>query len=397
MDSLITKHRQLLANLNVSFRRPFIDQVHWTERMVGIKGARGVGKTTLCLQYISENYGISPECLYVSMDNVYYPFSSLLELAEEFWQRGGKHLFIDEIHKYPNWIPELKNIYDSYPDLRVVFTGSSVLQLDNSVADLSRRVVLQNMQGLSFREFIENETGKKLDKYSLSEILKSHESIAYEIVSQIKPFKYFEEYLRIGYYPYYLQNKETYSIKLSQMINQIIETDLPHLSRIELEQINKLKRLLFILSESVPFKPNLTKIGKLMQLSRQTVSNYIHLLAKAGLLWLLYSDRHQLNTLSKPEKLFLQHPNYYYALSYTDLKIGSIRETFFVNQLSESNRVETSEIGDFKVNGKYLFEIGGKSKGFKQIAKQENSFLATDDTEIGIGNKIPLWLFGFLY
>jgi len=397
MESLISKHRQLLANLQVSFRRPFIDRIHWKERMIGIKGARGVGKTTLCLQYIAEKYGISNECLYVSMDNVSFPFATLIELAEKFYQQGGKHLFIDEIHKYPNWIAELKNIYDSYPTLQVIFTGSSVLQIDNSIADLSRRVIIQTMQGFSFREFLEIETSEKFPKFALSEILKSHENIAFEIISKIKPLKYFDEYLRIGYYPYYLQNKETYSIKLSQMINQVIETDLPLLTRIEPEQINKLKRLLYLLSESVPFKPNLTKIGELLQVTRQTVSNYIHLLSKAGLLKLLYTEQHKLSSLAKPEKLFLQHPNYYYALSYKNLKIGSIRETFFVNQLSESNIVETSEMGDFMINDEYLFEIGGKSKGYKQIANKENSFLAVDDIEIGIGNKIPLWLFGFLY
>jgi len=397
MESLITNHRQALANLQISFRRPFIDQIHWEERMIGVKGARGVGKTTLCLQYIAEKYGISNECLYVSMDNVFYPFATLIELAEKFWQRGGKHLFIDEIHKYPNWITELKNIYDSFPSLQVVFTGSSVLHIDNSIADLSRRVIIQTLHGLSFREFLEIETGKQFPKITLSEILKSHEAIAFKLISEIKPLKYFEEYLQIGYYPYYLQNKKTYSLKLSQMIHQVIESDLPVLTRIEPEQINKLKRLLFLLSQSVPFKPNLTKIGEIMQLSRQTIGNYIHLLSKAGLLRLIYSDRHNLSSLAKPEKLFLQHPNYYYALSSSNLQVGSIRETFFVNQLSESHLVETSEIGDFKVNNEFLFEIGGKSKGYKQIANQENSFLALDDIEIGIGNKIPLWLFGFLY
>jgi len=278
----------------------------------------------------------------------------------------------------------------------VVFTGSSLLQLDHSIADLSRRAIIQTLNGLSFREFIEIETGKKLKTYSLSEILNSHETIAFDLLAQLKPLQFFEDYLQFGYYPYYLQNKETYSIKLSQMIAQVIETDLPILARIELEQINKLKRLLYLLSESVPFKPNLTKIGELMQLSRQTVSNYIHLLSKAGVLKLLYSEQHKLSSLAKPEKLFLQHPNYYYALSSKNRNKGSIRETFFVNQLSVANQVETSEIGDFKVNNEFLFEIGGKTKGFGQIAKHEKSFLVLDDIEIGIANKIPLWLFGFL-
>jgi len=397
MDTLIAQHRQLLANLDTGFSRPIMNSIFWNERLIGIKGARGVGKTTLCLQYIKATYGIGAECLYVSMDNAFFPYPSLLELAEVFVKKGGKHLFIDEIHKYPNWITELKNIYDLYPKLQVVFTGSSVLQLDNSIADLSRRAVMYPMNGLSFREFLQIETGKTFPAYSLSEILNSHEQIAFNIISEIKPLKYFDSYLRYGYYPYYLQNAETYTLKLSQMIHQIIETDLPLIVRIEFEQIHKLKRLLFLLSQSVPFKPNVTKIGETMQLSRQTITNYLHLLAKAGLLRMIFSEQHKISSLAKPEKLYLQHPNYYYALGNTNVDKGSIRETFFVNQLSVSNVVESSEIGDFRINNQILFEIGGKTKGFKQIANVSNSYIALDDTEIGIGNKIPLWLFGFLY
>lgn len=397
METLISHHRQLLTNLRASFRRGLLDKIHWNERMVGIKGARGVGKTTLCLQRIKEQFGIDKSCLYVSMDNVLFPYKNLLQLAQEFTQKGGTHLFIDEIHKYPNWIAELKNIYDLYPDLHVVFTGSSVLQLDNSKADLSRRAVMYAMPGLSFREFLEIETQKDFPAYSLSELLSQHEEIAYRIAAKIKPLKYFEHYLRYGYYPYYLQNTETYAIKLSQLINQVIENDLPLLARIEQEQISKLKRLLNLMSQYVPFKPNVSKIGESMQLSRQTITNYLHLLAKAGLLQMVYSDRHKVSSLAKPEKLFLQHPNYYYALNETNANKGSIRETFFVNQIAQKHRIETAQKGDFKVDEHLIFEIGGKSKTFAQIANLKNAYLTIDDTEIGINNKIPLWLFGFLY
>jgi len=397
MEQLILRYRLSLANLKTSFRRKLMDKIQWKERLIGIKGARGVGKTTFCLQYIKEVYGLDTACLYVSMDDVAFPFESLLELAEAFTMRGGTHLFIDEIHKYPNWIAELKNIYDQYPQLQIVFTGSSVLQLDNSVADLSRRAVMYIMNGLSFREFLEIETGKNFQSYSLNEILSAHETIAFEIISRIKPLKYFNDYLRYGYYPYYLQNTETYAIKLSQLINQVIETDLPQLARIEFEQISKLKRFLFLLSQYVPFKPNVTKLGETMQLSRQTITNYLHLLAKAGLLKLVYSEQHKLSSLAKPEKLFLQHPNYYYALGGENINVGSIRETFFVNQLCVNELVENSSIGDFLVNRKFLFEIGGKSKRYNQIAGEINSYIVVDETEIGLANKIPLWLFGFLY
>lgn len=397
METLILQHRTSLQNLKLNFRRDLIDKIHWKERLVGIKGARGVGKTTLCLQYITENYGISNECLYVSMDNVLFPYNNLIELADEFVKRGGTHLFIDEIHKYPNWIRELKNIYDLYPSLQVVFTGSSVMQLNHSVADLSRRAVMHNMVGLSFREYLQIETGKTLPAFTVQEIIKSHEEIAFNLLREFKPFKYFDLYLKNGYYPYYLPNTETYSLKLSQLIQQVIEVDLPMLARIEYEQIAKLKRLLHLLSESVPFKPKLTKLGELLQVSRQTISNYLYLLTQAGLLTMLYPDQHKLSALAKPEKLFLHHPNYYYAISYENLNIGNLRETFFVNQLSYLNQIETSEIGDFKVNNRYIFEIGGKSKNYKQIANVKDAYLVIDDKEMGIGNKIPLWLFGFLY
>lgn len=397
METLVKRHKQQLANLRPTFRRQRIDEIQWNERLVGIKGERGVGKTTLCLQRIKEHFADSNQCLYVSLDDVSFPFASLLELAERFSQRGGTHLFIDEIHKYPNWMLELKNIYDIFPDLSVVFTGSSVLHLDHSKADLSRRAVMYQLNGLSFREFLQIQSGKTFEKYSFAELIANHEKITFDIVSQLKPLQFFNQYLQYGYYPFYLQNTETYGIKLSALINQVIESDLPYLAQLNSEHINKLKRFLYLLSCQVPFKPNISSLATAMQLSRQTISNYLHLLQKAGIITLLSANNQKINSLAKPEKIFLQHPNYYFALGNENANVGSIRETFFVNQMSYNQTINTSDKGDFLVNGKYIFEIGGTSKKYTQIANLPDSYIVIDDIEFGIGNKIPLWLFGFLY
>jgi len=397
MKLLIEKHRRLVTNLNTKFRRNLLEEIAWNERMLGIKGARGVGKTTLILQYIKERFKISSECLYVSIDDLNFPFDNLIQLADEFSKIGGKFLFIDEIHRQPNWIIQLKNIYDFYPELKIVFTGSSILEIDNSKADLSRRAILYNMQGLSFREFIEIETNQTFPILSIEDILKNHENICYEILQKIKPFKYFEKYLKYGYYPYYFENRETYDIRLTQLINQVLEYDLLYLANIDKEHYFKIKRFLQILSRYIPFKPNISKLAAEMQMSRASVSNYIYYLQKADVIMTLYHDNKKLKSLQKPEKILLHHPNYYFALARGNEEKGSIREVFFVNQLRYKHEIELSKKGDFLIDKKYLFEIGGKNKTFHQIANIENSFIAADDIEIGIGNKIPLWLFGFLY
>ena len=396
MDSLILKHRRMLAQLTPRFRRDFIDEIDWNERMIGIKGARGVGKTTLCLQHIKEQFGLSIQCLYLSLDDIAFPYTSLLQLAEEFIERGGTHLFIDEIHKHPNWTQELKNLYDQFSKLHVVFTGSSILEIDNSRTDLSRRAILYTMHGLSLREFIQIETGLTFPKISLTELLTQHEELSVQISTQTKPILYFEQYLKMGYYPYYLENEASYQTKLSALMSQIIEVDLPILTPIDHEHMVKLKRFLFHLAQQVPFKPNVSQLSTLMQLSRRTIGQYLNLLHQASLLHMVYHNEQRINKLAKPDKLYLHHPNHYYALGQTNVNVGSLRETFFANQLAVNHQVHAAEKGDFLIDGTYLFEVGGSGKTYKQIAQIPNSYLATDN-ELGIGNKIPLWMFGFLY
>ncbi len=397
MEKLVLKQRRLLSNLKPSFSRGLVEDIAWDERLIGIQGARGVGKTTLMLQHIKEKYGNSRECLYVSMDDVSFPYNSLVDLAEDFYNRGGKKLFVDEIHKYPNWSQELKNIYDSYQDLQIVFTGSSILHIHGGKADLSRRAVVYKMQGLSFREFIQIETGLKFPKYKLEEIFKDHEEIALMISKKVKPLAYFQNYLKFGYYPYYLQGKSTYPVKLSATIGLTIESDIPYLLNMDMKYINKLKRFLYVLSTNVPFKPNITQLAQSLGMSRQTILTYLRYLKDAEIISMLYAKGKGYGTFSKPEKIYLYHPNLNFALAEENTNIGNLRESFFLNQLSYIYSVDAAEAGDFFVNHKFTIEVGGKNKSFKQIKKIKNSFIAADNLEGGIGNKIPLWLFGFVY
>ena len=397
IDQLFTKHNRLLSNLNTRFRSSLIDQIQWKERLIGIKGARGVGKTTLLLQYIKENYGFDRSCIYVTLDDIALPYDSLFQIAEEFEKTGGKYLFIDEIHKYANWSQELKNIYDSFPVLHVVFTGSSILDIFHGKADLSRRAVVYRMQGLSFREFLQIETGKQFESFTIDQLLKNHEQYAIQIIEQLKPFQFFDHYLRYGYYPYYLEGVENYTQKLSNTISLMIETDMPLLLNIDIHYVNKLKRFLNLLSSNIPFKPNISNLAAAIGLSWQSVMNYMNYLDEAEIIKMLYSEGKSITSLAKPEMIYLHHPNHFYIFHDETANKGNLREAFFVNQLAYKHKVETAKNGDFMVNGKYIFEIGGKNKTYHQIANIPDSYIAADDIEFGYANKIPLWLFGFLY
>ena len=397
MEQLIAKHIKILTNLKTVFRNSLIDKIPWNERLIGIVGARGVGKTTMLLQYISENYSFNQSVLYFSLDNISFPYKSLVELADEFVKRGGKFLFIDEIHKYPNWSQELKNIYDTHLNLKVVFTGSSILDIHKGNADLSRRALVFNMQGLSFREFLQIETKKRFNVYSLNEILENHKDISVSIFQKVKPFQYFSNYLKYGYYPYYLENKDFYSMRLSGAINQIVETDLPQILNVGVKYINKIKRFLNILANEIPFTPNITTLSNAIGVSWQTIINYLNYLDKANIINIVFSAEKSIKSLSKPEKILLHSTNIFYVFKNEFINKGSLRESFFVNQLSYNHKVNTSKKGDFLIDNKYLFEIGGKSKSYKQIADIKNSFIVADDIEFGFKDKIPLWLFGFIY
>ena len=397
MITLFEKHQRKINATPLRFTRSLMDTIHWEARLIGIKGARGVGKTTLLLQYIKKNLPIDSSTLYVSLDSIWFAEYTLNALADQFVKQGGKYLFFDEVHKYPNWSQELKNIYDDYPELKIVFTASSLLEILNARADLSRRAVVYNLQGLSFREYINLNLGIDLPKYALSDILNQHVTIAGEINKIIKPLQHFKDYLNHGYYPFYQEVPELYFYRIEEVLNLILEIELPLLRKVEIAYVTKLRQLLQIIAESVPFVPNVSKLSERIGVNRNTFVSYLHFLAEAHITRNLYKDAKGITQLQKPNKIFLENTNLQFALSPDQANIGNIRETFFLNQVSVHHQVEYIDESDFLVDKQFVFEIGGKSKNDKQIKNINDSYLALDDIEYGIGNKIPLWLFGFLY
>ncbi len=397
MIELLKRHAALVENIDLGFQRSIVSNLPWEERLLGIKGSRGIGKTTLLLQYIKENYGQNQEALYVSLDDPYFYNNTLLNLADDFVAQGGRHLFLDEVHKYFDWAVEVKKIYDYHPDLKVVFTGSSLLQILNARADLSRRALTYTMQGLSFREFLELKYKIEVAPVSFDEVLENHTEIAMAMGKTFKPLKYFGEYLRAGYFPFYDGNEVLYYKRLFEIINMIIELELPLLRKADMSKVPKIKQLLAIISQSAPFKPNITALANKIGISRNSLLEYIHGLSDASIVKTVLKDAYGVSLLQKPEKLYLENTNYMFALQPDKTNIGTLRETFFLNQLSENHVVTYPDTGDFLVDDKYLFEVGGKDKSQKQIAGIENSFVVSDNMELGVNNKIPLWLFGFLY
>lgn len=387
-----------LRGVTLKFKRFFFDKIDWSNCLISIIGARGVGKTTLVLQYIKQQFKTSSNLvLYADVNHFYFTEHTLLDLADEFYKKGGKFLFLDEIHKYQNWSVEIKQIYDTYYDLNVVITGSSILEIIKGEADLSRRVVSYLLPGMSFREYLELDHGLVFESFSFETILTEHRQIAQLITQQFRPLEFFDDYLKFGYYPYFIENKVAYSGKLLNTVNLILEVDMPAASNIDFQSINKLKKLLSVVSSSAPFIPNTNKLAMLIEVSRPTLIRFFGLLEKAQLIGLLYSSAHGLKSLAKPEKIYLNNTNLIYTLARQVANEGTIRETFFLNQIKHLHDVTLAKKGDFLINEKYVFEVGGRNKTFQQIAGIENSWIVSDDIETGFEHKIPLWLFGFLY
>jgi uncharacterized protein len=397
MEVIYEKHIQYLRELTEDFVRDFFAEIDWNDRLIFIRGARGCGKTTMMLQYIKRQFGNSEKVLYISMDDFIINGYSLLDIASYHYNHGGTHLFIDEIHKYYNWSQELKNISDTYKKLNVVVSGSSILQIQKGDADLSRRAVTYDMKGLSLREFINIQSKLELKPYSLNDILAHHLDICTEINSKVNSLQYFNDYLKYGYYPYFLESTLSYHKKLSSTINLSIELDLPQLLNVEVGNIVKIKKLIYLLSINVPYQPNLSKLALSLDLNRQTVTTYLHYLHEANVLQILWNEGKMYTPLSKPDKIYLQNANLFYIFDPNTIEKGALRETFFFNQLSYHHQVTLPSSGDFLVNKKYLFEIGGMKKSYSQIANIKNCYIAADDILIGSKNKIPLWLFGHMY
>ncbi|MEM9985570.1 MAG: AAA family ATPase [Bacteroidota bacterium] len=396
MQYLVEKFRRKLMHVPMQFRRSLMEDIAWEARLIGIKGARGAGKTTLMLQRIKGQFSTLREVLYVSMDDLWFAEHRLVELADEFVKQGGRYLFLDEVHKYPSWSREIKNIYDDYQDLFVVFTGSSLLEILNARADLSRRAVTYDLQGLSFREYLHFAQGIAFPRFSLSDLLNRHEEIAAEVVHDLKPLAYFGDYLASGYYPFFKESPDLYTQRLSEVVNLILEIELPQLRKVDIAWTPKLKQLLLNIAEFAPFKPNISALSSKIGINRETLLAYFSYLAESGLTRHLYRDGKGVSRLQKPDKIYLENTNLAYAIRPSQPDMGTIRETFFANQLAHHFELSYPKFGDFLVKQQYVFEIGGPNKSGKQIAETPD-FLAVDQIEIGYQNRIPLWLFGFLY
>lgn len=396
MEELQFEFQQKITQLSLIFKRYLINDIDLKNRLIAVKGARGSGKTTLLLQIAKLKFDLN-KTLYVSLDHIYFFKNNLYYLAKEFSDNGGINLLLDEVHKYPNWSREIKLIYDNFPSLNIIFTSSSMLEIYKAESDLSRRATSYTLKELSFREFITLETGLELQKYSLETILENHNQIASDLLKKIKPLPLFSRYLKIGAYPYFKENEENYNQKLLNTINLIIEIDINAVEDLNYETLVKLKKLLISVASSAPFTPNITKLSEKVGVSRNTLIQAIKILNRAGLLNELYKDTSGIGVLTKPEKLFLNNTNLMYVLAKENINIGNVRETFFLNQFKGIREINLSEQSDFIIDKKFTFEIGGKNKSKKKNLNIENAFVAKDNIEIGFGNNIPVWLFGFMY
>lgn len=395
MEILIRTYRRRLSEVDTRIHRFLYSDIDWNQPLIGIKGQRGVGKTTLMLQRIREADSEGNHSFYANLDNIWFADHSLIDLAEELLKRGVTHLYLDEVHRMPGWERQIKNLYDSYPELHVVFTGSSLLVMDHSIGDLSRRVSMHTLPGLSFREFLMFEGQEVMERLSLSDILYSHETIAPSITSRLDVITLFHRYMEKGYYPFYKSMKvNDYYSRLSQVVTTVIESDIPAVeTKIDYETLVKAKRLMVIISASLPYIPNISTLSGLMGTNRAQIIRLFDLLDRAGLIRQLFISQKSPKSLAKPQKILLNNSSLMYALE--SPQIGAVRESTFASFVGVDHSIGFAKDGDFIVDNRYLFEIGGK--GFAQIRNVPDSFVAADDIEFGFGNKIPLWLFGFLY
>ena len=389
MEALFEYSNRLIADVDSRFTRYLYDQINWDSRLIGLVGPRGVGKTTLVLQHIKNNLDHA-HTLYVTAEDFYFAKNRLLDAASDFVKLGGTHLIIDEIHKYPDWSTELKLIYDYHQDLQVVFTGSSVLDIKKGSSDLSRRAVLYSMQGLSFREYLQLFHQIAIPTFTLDEIL-SHKVATPQLAH---PLPLFFDYLNRGYYPFALE--QDFDLKLMQVINQTLESDIPAYATMNVSTGRKLKQLMAIVAESVPFKPNMSKISEMLSISRNNIADYLLYMKEAGMVSQLRFETKGIRGLGKVDKVYLDNTNLVYGLAHENPNKGNIRETFFMNQLRVAYPIVSSVIADFTIDG-FDFEIGGKNKSGKQIKTAAKGFVVKDDIETGFLNTIPLWHFGLLY
>ncbi len=397
MEKLLLKSNQKIQSISTEFSRFLLERGKFDHRLIAIKGARGTGKTTLMLQYAKKLQKRNKHVLYLAMDDLFFQENSLYNLAEQFALNKGEYLLLDEVHKYPNWSREIKLIYDDITSLNIVFTSSSILNIYNAESDLSRRVVSYTLPELSLREYINLTSGTDFQPISLSEILKDHVNIASGIAKKIKPVFEFNGYLKYGQYPYFLEGTDVYYQKIMATVNLILELDLQSIENIDYGNIAKLKKLLFAISTSVPYIPNISKLSSQIGLSRPFLIKALNLLERARLIIQLHKASKGNSYLAKPDKLYINNTNILHAIGQQVTEKGTQRETFFVNQLGFMHSVSLPDNGDFLVDNKITFEIGGKNKSQRQIKNISDSYVVKDNIETGTMNIIPLWLFGFLY
>ena len=396
MDTLFEFQENLLRQVRNKFRRYLHNQINWEQHMIGIKGPRGAGKTTLMLQHLKYDLGLSSDALYITADHSWFYTHTLVNTANDWYKLGGKILFIDEVHKYPGWSVELKNIYDGLPEMKIIFSASPALEIYRGEADLSRRVVTYLLAGLSFREFLILTSETKFDSVTIEDIKNNHLNLSRTITENFRPLPAFLKYLGTGYLPIIVEGEDSYLMKLNQVINTIVDSDLAYIASYNSGTAVKVKKLLGVIAESVPFKPNIAALARKLDLSRDSVYQYIYQLKDARLLNTLSQEGKGVSTLQKPDKIFLENTNLAFALK-ENPDIGNIRETFLFNQLLNAGlKVTFPDRGDFAVDG-LTIEVGGKGKDASQIKHVDDYLIAADDIEIGGGKKVPLWLFGFLY
>ncbi|WP_321425765.1 AAA family ATPase [uncultured Bacteroides sp.] len=392
MEAFYRTHSYLVEHTNTSVRRDLMDEIDWNDRLIGIKGTRGVGKTTFLLQYAKERFGTDRSCLFINMNNFYFSGHTIVEFVEEFQKNGGKVLLIDQVFKYPNWSNELRICYDRFPELKIVFTGSSVMRLKEENTELSGIVKSYNLRGFSFREFLNLQTGNSFQYYTLDEILSNHEQIAKTVLSKVRPTDYFQDYLHHGFYPFFLE-KRNFSENLLKTMNMMVEVDILLIKQIELKYLSKIKKLLYLLAVSGPSAPNVSQLATEIETSRATVMNYIKYLADARLINMVYPKDEEFP--KKPSKIMLHNTNLMYSIYPVKVEEQDVVETFFLNALYKDHILNKGEKGtSFLVDGKIPFKIC--AEGFKAKNNPAITY-AIHRAEIGRGNQIPLWLFGFLY
>ena len=401
MERLFERHDEYISTVETNFVRNFIDKIDWTLRLIAIKGPKGVGKSTLMQQYIKLNFAPDDRhVLYCSADTNYFSTHTLVDMADRFCKLGGRYLFIDEIHKYENWSREIKEIYDLHRDLHIVISGSSLLQINDGQSDLSRRLTEYPLPGFSFREYLCLETGIHFDSVTLKQLLASPNKLCTEIKKKCHPLEHFSNYLKSGYYPFFFENKNVYQSRIESVINYIIDTELTQFRNLEIGNTRKIKALLQVLSQIVPYEVDISKLSRNIGIQRLTTLKYLKYLEEAALIYRLFTSLDTISDLQKPDKILLDNSNLLYTLCETKPEIGTVRETFFCNQLrSAEHRVEYGGIktGDFRINRDLIVEVGGPDKSYKQVQGETNAYLAVDDIDSATAHRIPLWAFGFLY